>query len=271
MTPAPAPDQEADPREPTPITTALPFLNQDNNAPPPTSTAPTPPNLHTPKPLLRLECRDLSHPGASLFLQHHHPTIVLTQALSSVLDILYRHPDSPPIPPTRSVTLVLRALDGVAYTTSLDLDADHKEIHLNTSYIASIPSLSVKNEIQGVVTHEVVHCFQYNGHGTAPGGLIEGIADYVRLKAGLAPAHWKRTAEGTWDQGYERTAWFLVWLEERYGRGFVRGVNERLRTCRYEEVGFWEKCCGRTVRIEELWREYGVWLGKCERGWGVSG
>lgn len=39
----------------------------------------------------------------------------------------------------RSVTLVLREMDGVAYTTGSDLDNDHKEIHFNTSYIAGVP------------------------------------------------------------------------------------------------------------------------------------
>ena len=33
-----------------------------------------------------------------------------------------------------------------------------------------------RHEIQGVLTHEMVHCFQYNAKETCPGGLIEGIA-----------------------------------------------------------------------------------------------
>lgn len=45
------------------------------------------------------------------------------------------------------------------------------------------------------MVHEMVHCWQRNAHGTAPGGLIEGIADWVRLKAGLVPPHWKREAD----------------------------------------------------------------------------
>lgn len=37
----------------------------------------------------------------------------------------------------------------------------------------------------GVCVHEMVHCWQWNAKGTCPGGLIEGIADYVRLRSGL--------------------------------------------------------------------------------------
>ncbi|KAK4405191.1 hypothetical protein Sango_0525600 [Sesamum angolense] len=35
-----------------------------------------------------------------------------------------------------------------------------------------------------------------SGNGQAPGGLIEGIADFVRLKAGYAPIHWVRPGQG---------------------------------------------------------------------------
>lgn len=152
--------------------------------------------------LLRLQINDLTTPGASTFLRTLHATNALTQALDAVLYLLYDHKH---IPGTRSVTLVLRAMDGVAYTTGLDLDDDHKEIHFNLKYIAKIPEARVKEEMMGVIVHEMVHCWQWSAGGTAPGGLIEGVADYVRLKAGLSAPHWKKSGEGKWDAGYERT------------------------------------------------------------------
>jgi len=91
------------------------------------------------------------------------------------------------------VTLVLRALEGVAYTTGIDLDSDHKEIHFSLEYIQGIANRTperVADEIQGVLVHEMVHAWQWNALGTAPVGLTEGIADFVRLKAGLSPPHW---------------------------------------------------------------------------------
>jgi len=48
-----------------------------------------------------------------------------------------------------------------------------------------------RREINGVLVHELVHALQYSGKDSCPGGLIEGIADWVRLQAGLAPPHWK--------------------------------------------------------------------------------
>lgn len=46
-----------------------------------------------------------------------------------------------------------------------------------------------------------VHCWQYNGKRTCPGGLVEGIADFVRLRDGLSPPHWKKGGTN-WDEGY---------------------------------------------------------------------
>ncbi|KAF2279217.1 BSP-domain-containing protein [Westerdykella ornata] len=206
------------------------------------------------KPLLRLELRDLSCSGCRSFLRLLHASTALEDAVDTVLRLLYTGLKTHCIPSTRSVTLTLRAMGGVAYTTGLDIDSDHKEIHLNTSYIAMIPEGRLKEEMLGVIIHEMVHCWQHDGNGTAPGGLIEGIADWVRLKAGYAPPHWKRRADCDWDSGYEKTAYFLEWLEEEHGADIVRSINDGLRGCEYDEDTFWPKCCGKSVH--KLWDDY---------------
>ncbi|EUC46297.1 hypothetical protein COCMIDRAFT_76552, partial [Bipolaris oryzae ATCC 44560] len=205
-------------------------------------------------PLLRLELRDLSSAGTHTFLRLLHASDALSTAVTTVLTHLYTSLPPSSIPPTRSVTLVLRDMDGVAYTTGLDLDSDHKEIHFNTSYIARIDAGRVKEEMLGVLVHEMVHCWQWDGKGAAPGGLVEGIADWVRLKAGYAPPHWKRHVDCEWDAGYERTGYFLEWLEREHGRDVVRRINEGLRVEKYDEERLWRDCCGKGVK--ELWGEY---------------
>lgn len=172
----------------------------------------------------------------------------------------------------RSITLVLEAMDGVAYTTGTSLDEAHKEIHLSLSYCHSILRNNPNNptalahELLGVTTHESVHCFQHTCHDTAPAGLIEGIADYVRLKAGRAPAHWKRFPADRerrgekWDEGYQKTAWFLEWCEREtglVGRG-VCLLNKAMREGKWREGECWRKCFGEGV--ETMWERY------CE-GW----
>lgn len=106
-----------------------------------------------------------------------------------------------------------------------------------------------------MLVHELVHCFQHNGRGTCPGGLIEGIADWVRLRANLGAKHWKRDAvPDKWDQGYEKTAYFLDWLEARFGEGTVRRINEALRDRRYKHDSFWKEQVGHD--IDTLWKDY---------------
>jgi hypothetical protein len=63
-------------------------------------------------------------------------------------------------------------MSGVAHTTG---SYTSKEIHLALGHIVRSRQRA-RNEIMGVLTHETVHCYQYNGKDTAPGGLIEGMA-----------------------------------------------------------------------------------------------
>lgn len=230
-------------------------------------------------PKLRLNILELTHPGASRFLAAINASDVFATSVKTVLNLLY--PSSPSsasnnnsnsaaaittrsiLPGTRSVTLFLEDMSGVAYTKGSDLDDDHKEIHFSLRYISSIKrapdgakgDVTGSYEITGVLVHELVHCFQYNGHGTCPGGLIEGIADWVRLKANLGAPHWRRDSlPERWDQGYEKTAYFLEWLEGRFGEGTVRRINATLRTERYEKDKFWQVLLG--DEVESLWQEY---------------
>ncbi|KLU81799.1 hypothetical protein MAPG_00880 [Magnaporthiopsis poae ATCC 64411] len=205
-----------------------------------------------PQPKIRLEVRDVLHEGARRFLS---------------LRLLYGHPDdhTTHCPPTRSVTLVLRDMDGVAYTTGSELDNDHKEIHFSLSYIAGVGGGGggdddddkrgkIAREIDGVIVHELVHAYQWDAEGTCPGGLIEGIADFVRLRCDLGPPHWRKELGGGWDRGYQHTAYFLDYLERRYGDGTIRRMNEKLRKTKYHEKAFWTELLGRPV--EQLYEDY---------------
>ncbi len=231
------------------------------------SSSSSPPTAATPPlPKLRLEIRDLVHPGAGVFLRNADAAAVLAKGIADIYSLLYPSTAAASTttaasafvstpPPTRSVTLVLRDMGGVAYTTGSDLDDDHKEIHFSLGYIEGTAASGLAAaEIAGVLTHELVHCYQWNGRGTCPGGLIEGIADWVRLRAALGPPHWRRTTHGEWDGGYEHTAYFLEYLERRFGAGTVRRINEALRTHEYDEKPFWTGLLGRPV--EQLWHDY---------------
>ena len=227
-----------------------------------------PPQLRH-KPILRLHIDDVSHPAAQVASSSLDGGLYLARAIEHVVAYLYSPCGSTDIPRVRSVTVILRPMGGVAYTIGLTLDDLHKEIHLSLDYVQGVlsrNSAGVRHELAGVITHEMVHCFQGNGEGRAPGGLIEGIADFVRLKAGLSPPHWNRAPEyrgHKWDEGYQKTAWFLEWLEQKRGAGTVSYMNEILRRQRYHEESFWTTIFGMTV--DKLWSEYKETWEKSER------
>jgi basic secretory peptidase family protein len=214
------------------------------------------PNSTFSLPKIRLEVRDLCHAGSKAFLSSVVPSVAMEFAVKSVLSLLYPNLKCPTtiIPGTRSVTLILRSMGGVAYTTGLELDDDHKEIHFSIEYISGIDNSRRSDEILGVLVHETVHCYQYNGSGTCPSGLVEGIADWVRLNSNLSPPHWKKEPSEKWDAGYQHTGYFLDYLEQRYGNGTISRMNEKLRTDKYEEKAFWTELLGRPV--EQLWGDY---------------
>ncbi|KAF2723350.1 BSP-domain-containing protein [Polychaeton citri CBS 116435] len=230
----------------------MPAIPHDQ--PPSTTTTTLPIRKHNfPTPLLRLQLNDLSHEGSSVFLSNIHGNEDLSQQVQNVLNLLYT--PTYDRPGTRSVTFILREFSGVAYTTGSDIDSDHKEIHINLGYIKAQAAKTPREEVLGVVCHELVHCFQWAAEGTAPGGLIEGIADWVRLNAGLAAQHWKRDASGKWDGGYQHTGYFLQYLEDRFGHGTVSKVNGCLAKGRYDERKLFSDCCG-GKSVDELWADY---------------
>jgi len=57
-----------------------------------------------------------------------------------------------------------------------------------------------------------------------------------------------------WDRGYQQTAYFLDYIESRYGEGTVRRINEKLRLHKYKAKPFWTELVGRPV--EQLWGDY---------------
>ncbi|XP_057502003.1 uncharacterized protein LOC130785819 [Actinidia eriantha] len=142
------------------------------------------------------------------------------------------------------VTLIIETFNGVAHATN-------NEIHVSASYIQDY-SGNVKTEITGVLYHEMTHIWQWNGNGRAPGGLIEGIADFVRLKAGYAPSHWVAPGQGNrWDQGYDVTARFLDYCNS-LKNGFVAELNLKMKNGYSND--FFAQLLGKTV--DQLWSDY---------------
>ncbi|KAI4342030.1 hypothetical protein MLD38_026692 [Melastoma candidum] len=145
---------------------------------------------------------------------------------------------------TTVVGIFIDDMDGVAYTSN-------DQIHFSARYIRGYTG-DLKTEFAGVMYHEMTHVWQWNGNGQTPGGLIEGIADFVRLKAGYAPSHWVKPGEGDrWDHGYDVTARFLDYCEGLM-RGFVAELNKKMRTG--YSADYFNQLLGKSV--DQLWADY---------------
>ncbi|XP_004496927.1 uncharacterized protein [Cicer arietinum] len=150
----------------------------------------------------------------------------------------------------QKVGLLIENFDNpIAYTNT-----NTEEIHVSGSYVNSYKG-DVRNEITGVLYHEMTHVWQWFGrYGVprVPVGLTEGIADYVRLKANYIPSHWVKPGEGQkWDQGYDVTARFLDYCDGLRS-GFVAELNKMIRNGYSDQLFL--QLLGKTV--DQLWTDY---------------
>src|SRR5436190_15455198 len=106
---------------------------------------------------IHLRIHPITHEGAKLFTQNV-PDIgsVLEDAIHMCWKHLYNEEHLIPRD-VRSITLYIRPMDGVAYTTGNWMDREVKEIHLNAGHVQRQSEDRVRDEIRGVLVHEMVH------------------------------------------------------------------------------------------------------------------
>ncbi|KAJ3682258.1 hypothetical protein LUZ60_014831 [Juncus effusus] len=155
----------------------------------------------------------------------------------------------------KSVDLVTLSIESVTLNGAVAYTSNNG-IHFSVDYIASY-SGDVKIEFTGVIYHEMTHVWQWNGQNNAPSGLIEGIADFVRLKGGYKPSTWGQPGEGDhWDQGYDVTAYFLDYCNGLLD-GFVAQLNAKMKDGYSDD--FFVELLGKTV--DQLWSDYKAMYG----------
>lgn len=115
-------------------------------------------------PAIHLRVHPITHAGAKSFTENV-PDIgsLLEDAVHTCWRLLYNNETHLLPRRVRSITLYVRPMGGVAYTTGNWMDGDNKEIHLSADYVRGQSKSRCRDEIRGVLVHEMVHVWQHDG------------------------------------------------------------------------------------------------------------
>lgn len=130
------------------------------------------------------------------------PKATLQDALCTVCSILYRDPAEIPMNRRhRTVNLTLRDNGALA-------DAGGNTIRIDVKHIEKYRELDkARTEFFGILVHEGAHLYQHYGNN----GLGEGMADFVRIRAGFYEPG-RRRPGGAWTDPYTTSGFFFSWL-----------------------------------------------------------
>ncbi|MFS0838091.1 basic secretory protein-like protein [Paenibacillus sp. 1P03SA] len=132
-----------------------------------------------------------------------------------VHELLYSNPADAPVD-VKKIVVTIEDVPGVAWTSG---NAEQKTVGFSSQYLKKFvasPSKSLREEIIGILYHEIGHVYQYSNFD------VEAIADSLRYQTGYHDRY-GATKGGTWQT--KGTANFLRWIEDTKKRGFIRELN----------------------------------------------
>ena len=138
----------------------------------------------------------------------------------TVCRILYRNPEE--VRDANHITLIIRY--DTQYPGWKSGDVGDITVLISTYFLAQVQAdgRDVATEVKGVLLHEMTHMYQNDdkasGEGSYAnlGNVIEGIGDFVRIRAGYPPNGAMPSKTGQWDdQGYWKPAYFLLWIDDQ--------------------------------------------------------
>jgi hypothetical protein len=220
--------------------------------------APTDPELDAKcTPGFDLEMLDMDPARQALFLDAvgGDPEALVQDIGRKVCRILYREAEE--VPDSTHLTLRIEyAVGDVAWKAG---DGADITVMISTDHLQNLANqgADMATEVIGILFHEMAHMYQHDDDdgGGVDGGLIEGIADFVRIEAGYTPTGAEPSGDGNWNDGYTHTGFFLLWIEEQH-TDFLYALNLSMSS---EDGKTWTlqsfvDITGKTV--EQLWDEY---------------
>jgi len=209
----------------------------------------------TPEVELKLTDTDTTRQRLFLDVSGDDPEAFMQEIGRGVCRILYRKPEE--VRDATKLTLIIEhAVGDVAWKGG---DGAQIEVGISTDHLSNVKNQGrqVAMEIKGILYHEMTHMYQHDDsdQGGVDGGLIEGIADSVRIRAGFTPNGAQPDKGGNWDDGYTTTAFFLNWVEDHYP-DFVYKLNLTMdeRDGKKWTPEAFKTITGKTV--EQLWADY---------------
>jgi hypothetical protein len=176
--------------------------------------------------------------GAVFNMQVPDPQALMKQIAKQ--DCLVLYDDVATVKKISAITLVIESPgSGVAATGG-------GRTGFSAAYIAGIKG-NILYELEGVISHEFTHIYQNN---KGPGWMIEGMADFVRYRAGYFKLTNRRKG-GNYDDAYQTTGFFLSWVDDQYPN-FGRKLNQAMKTG--ADISTFMTLTGKSVT--DLWAEY---------------
>ncbi|MWC30716.1 basic secretory protein-like protein [Paenibacillus sp. MMS18-CY102] len=181
----------------------------------------------------------------------------VTEIVRKINSLFYANPGEAHFGP-KTIHIRVEDSPGVASAGGDRSDADIfiSSQHLNNVYNGGKP---IREEIIGILYHELTHVYQDNDNGAAPGYMIEGIADAVRFEVGYHDRYSEQVG-GTWQDGYGKTGNFIRWIDEHKRPGFLRDINASLSSF---DGSTWTANVFSTLAgadVNTLWNEYQISL-----------
>lgn len=180
-------------------------------------------------------------------------TAYIHEICEDVCKHLYKDPSE--VPFFNKITFKVDNHQGVAYKNGASPEVT---VVLSGQYMENFKNRGgdLKTEIKGVLTHEIVHIYQFDSGIDM--FIIDGIADLVRYLAGHVPLS-ARKLGGNHSDSYKTTAFFYDWLREKNKdrHDFLYELN---KSASKENGGNWsfEKDFKEVAGgdVETLWAEY---------------